>query len=225
MRINLRTLGVLAVLMTGTLGCNLVTLAQNANSAETPAALPDTTLQTAPASTENAVSAIHLTTADLPAGFTPISAEELEQMGLSSATFTSLISGFLSQVTTQNTDAFINPATHEVAVSSIVAPLNGLERTGFDLFLADPQRVVDQVQNQVEGTTLSLNDTAQVGDTSLIFNSLTTQGPITMAGQGVISRHADIIQVTLFFYPAGSSSSTSAVTIAANLDAKFSAIE
>lgn len=225
MRIKLRVLLILSVLMMSSISCNLATLVQNANATATAEALAGTVSQNTSGSTENTISAIHLTANDLPAGFVPISTDEMEQMGISASTFTSLISGFLSQATTQNTDAYINPATNEVAVSSIVASLNGLERTGFDLFLADPQPVLAQIQNQAEGTTVSQNNTAAIGDTSLIFDSLTTQGPISMAGQGVISRHAGIVQITLYFYPAGSNVSTSAITIANILDSKFSAVE
>lgn len=231
-RRKLRISLILIVMAVTSLGCNLARLAQNAEATQT-AQITAQALGTLPAPTAVASAAdepavigdIHLTSADLPAGFVPVSEDQMAQMGISSQSFSSSITAVLNGATTRNTDAFINPATNEVVIAAIIAPLNALERTAFDLYLSDPQRVLDEIQGQAESTTVSQNTAVAVGDSSVAFNSLTERAYLSLAGQGVISRRGSVIQVTLLFYPQGVAPAASASAVANTLDTKISAAQ
>jgi hypothetical protein len=226
---KIRMAAAVAVLLFSSLACNLAKLAQNAQATQTAQAAvnltPGDTSSSAtpiPASDlPTEVGEIHLTSADLPAGFTAISDDQMAQMGISAQELSSAITSILSGATTRNTDAFLNPSTNEVILCAIIAPLNALERTAFDLYLSDPSRVLGEIEAQAENTTASQNTSVSVGDASIAFESLTERPYLSLSGQGVLSRRGSVIQVTLQFYPQGVAPTISAAGVAATMDAKM----
>lgn len=205
------------------LSCNL----PRANNDTSPS--ESTSLAEPPGVTDQAgasrdLSAARLDQADLPAGFEPLSEQEMANLGFSLHGLLQGISANLSNARPQNYAGYLNPNTNEVVVSSIVAPLTVLEQVAFDIYLGDPQRVLGDISQGTAGQQLELDDTSGTVGNSSLGVTTRTEGPLfNLAGGGVISRRGEAIQIAMHFYFDGTTPAVTAQQVANIVDNKLQA--
>lgn len=207
------------------LACNFPLSAIKIN----PAALqtPGTTALPAATPAPPDYSQARLTTADLPEGFRELTAEELAALGLSPNLFTDPFAGMLSKAKPLNFAAFTNTNGRlEVIASILVEPLTTLERGAVDLFLKDPQRLINDFSGISNLADLKVDESAKpVGDSSGSVLFAIKDSALKMTGSLTASRHGEVLQVALLFYPEGTQPTLTSYAVAQIVDAKLSAIK
>ena len=186
-----------------------------------PAQIPGTQEQ---AGSPRDLSAARLTQADLPAGFEPLSEQEMANLGFSINRLLQGISTNLSNARPQNYAAYLNPNTNEVVVTSIVAPLTVLEQAAFDIYLSNPQRVLGDMSQGAAGQQLELDESSGTVGNSSLGVSTRIEGPLfNLAGGGIISRRGEAIQIAMHFYIDGTPPAVTALQVAQIVDNKLEA--
>ncbi len=231
MRPKFRILIAITLLALVGLSCNLSKVSsQAATAAAAPATAAPTAVQpgdstSAATATPAGLAGVRLELSDLPSGFREASDAELQQMGISYRTFADGISANMSNVTTENYAAFLDPTSNEVVVSVVVGSLTTLEKIAFDVFLHDSTRVINSIAPNAPNTTLTEHPTDTIGDSSLVLDTLTQGSYASIAGQTVISRRGSVVQLALTFYPNGGSPVIDAASVAQIMDTKIQSVQ
>lgn len=206
------------------LACNfpLSAIKLNPSVLQTPGAAPTAATPAPPD-----YSSARLTTADLPEGFRELTAEELAALGLSPSLFTDLFSGMLSKASPKNFAAFINTSGRmEVIASVFVEPITFLEQKAIDLFLKDPQKLINDFSGKTNLADLKIDESAKpVGDSSASVLFSLKDSALKMTGALTASRHGEVMQIALLFYPADTQPTLTSYAVAQIVDNKLSAVK
>lgn len=223
MKHKLRMLTALTLLVLSMLACNLPTRpglapATPAPSQPAPVEPLPTAADGAPADPD--LPGAVLTTADLPAGFSELSPEDFASLGLDESVITGAFGEVLQNAQPQSLRGFVNRQSFEVVVCYVLAPLTLVERAAFDVFLSNPQNVVERFSGMSASVMDGMED---IGDSSVGVTFTTGQAPSLVRGDVAISRRSNVVTASMVFYLDGSTPIFSLRQAADLMDARISA--
>jgi len=163
---------------------------------------------------------------DLPAGFQPLSASESSSMeGLLTSVQRSLSRS--SEAELQNFTGYrsTDPRSLQVVISGIITPFSGLEQSAIDQALSDPDVLSQAMQGGLsEGEVSELPGSQSIGDSSMGFSMIMSQGSLTMHVEYVVVLRAYVLQEVAFLYLEGVEPVVRAVDLARLLNDRVAAV-
>lgn len=173
------------------------------------------------------LSHVRLEQSDLPTGFSEMSEEEMAQYGFDSKSLLAAISSSLAKAEPQNLAVFVKPGITDttIVMSFLIQPLTTIEKGAFDLLARNPQQAVTMLSNAAEDLTFTpQTEIESIGDATMGVLFTSKQSTIPLAGNLVIYRRDQVVQISMIAYMQGGNPAISATEIARIMDSKIKAL-